>query len=206
MNFVANHQSIIGGGYDQRAETRLQPAEVRRHRLWARGIRSHSGLAVGDGDVTIRRRARHDRHRPQRLARPRHQQRLHERTSLRPAIDLAQRRAHLEPRTAHVQVRRRVSQHRVAVPVPRQHRDHLQRHQRVHRQSAGAGRGGAGFAAVLAAAVLLDWVRPGYLATNRQPVAGNGSSLRLLLGRQGEEPAGAAVLRRGQRLRRREPR
>ena len=38
----------------------------------------------------------------------------------------------------HRQVRRRVPPHAVGLPVPGQHRDHLQQHQRLHRQPAGA--------------------------------------------------------------------
>ena len=159
MNFVLNHQSILGTSVDQRAEGRLQPAEVRRRRVRPGRLRPDAGLALRHGHLAVDRRARHDRHRAQRPARPRHEQRLDERPALRSALDLAQRRAHDDARRAHLQVRRRVPQHRVAVPVPRQHRDHLQRHQRVHRQPAGAGRGGARLADVHAAAVLPDRLR-----------------------------------------------
>ena len=66
-------------------------------------------------------------------------------------------------------------QHRVEVPVPRQHRDDLQQHQRLHRQPAGAGGGGARLAVLHAAAVLR---RSG---SRRTPGASN-SRLTLELG------------------------
>ena len=69
------------------------------------------------------------------------------------AIDFADRRGHGRARPSHLQVRRRVPEHRVAVPVPRQQRNHLRRHQRVHRQSSDAGRGLARIANLHAGAV-----------------------------------------------------
>ena len=139
---------------DQRAENRLQPAALRRHRLRYARLRSDAGVALGHGDLAVDRRARHHRRGAQRPARPRDQQRLDQRTVLRPALARHQRRDHDFARRAHVQGRRRVPQHRVAVPVPRQQRDHLRRHQRVHRQSPDAGGGLARIAGLHAAAVL----------------------------------------------------
>ena len=78
------------------------------------------------------------------------------------------RRADLDARRPHLQVRRRVPQHRVRVPVPRQQRDHLQQHHRLHRQPADPGGGGTRFADVPAAAVLRDRLRPGLLARDRR--------------------------------------
>ena len=88
------------------------------------------------------------------------------------------------------------------VPVPGQHRDHLQQHQRLHRQHAGAGCRGPGLAVLHAAAVLRHRVRAGHLAGQQPADARARPALRLLLGGQGEGQSLQAVLHRGQRLRR----
>ena len=138
---------------DQRGEARVQPAAVQRRGVRRQpGLRPDAGLALRHRDLAVDRCARLDRHRAQRPARPRDEQRVHQRPGLQPAVDLPRRRAHLEQGGPHGQVRRRVPEHRIAVPVSRQHRDHLQRHQRVHRQPSGADRGEPQLADVHAAA------------------------------------------------------
>ena len=79
-----------------------------------------------------------------------------------------------DARRAHVQVRRRIPQHRVPVQVPRQHRDHLRRHQRVHRQPADPGGGLARLARLHAGTVLRDRLRAGHVA--RRPAGSRSSS------------------------------
>ena len=54
-------------------------------------LRPDAGLALGHGHLAVDRRPRHDRRGAQRPARPRHEQRLDQRTVLRPAFDRAER-------------------------------------------------------------------------------------------------------------------
>ena len=126
------------------------------------------------------------------------------RLDLRPALAVVQRRADLDARRAHAEDRAAstaTSSRRL--PVPRQHRDHLQQRQRLHRQPAGRGAGRARLAGLHAAAVLPDRLRAGLVARERQADAGAGPALRLLLGGQGSRGPREAVLRRGQRVRHR---
>ena len=60
---------------------------------------------------------------------------------------------------AHAEGRLRVPDDPVGLPVPGQHRNHLQQRQRFHRQPPGRGGGGARFAGVQAAAVLRGRLR-----------------------------------------------
>ena len=90
----------------ERAQDWIQPSEVRRHRVWAGRLRRDSGVAVWNGDLAVGRRARDDRRGPQRTARARHEQRVHQRSGLQPAFDLAGRRADDDARRPHHEGRR----------------------------------------------------------------------------------------------------
>ena len=137
----------------QRAAGRLQPADAttpsrsarpattrRRCRSRARSPRSRSTRAARPASraaaCSSARRA---------TPRPTGSRTTRGRSRISDAVDDLARRAHL-------QGRRRVPQHRLAVPVPRQQRDHLRRHQRVHRQPPDAGGGLARIAGLHAAA------------------------------------------------------
>ncbi len=197
-------QPPVGAGQQlrQRVQVRLQrPADQRRRVQQPGQLRPGRRVAVRHVHLVVDRRARQHRHRAQRPVDSRHLGLDHDRLGVRPALAVGQQRDDLDARHAHREERLRVPEDPVGLPVPRQHRDHLQQRQRLHRQPPGRGRGGARFAGVQAAAVLRDRLRAGFVERHRSPDARPRPALRLLLGGEGSRRPGAPVLRRGQRVR-----
>ena len=73
------------------------------------GLRPARRLAVGFVHLVVDRRARHDRHRPQRPADPRHQRGVDHRFVVRSAVDLVRGCGDDDARRPHLQGRVRVS-------------------------------------------------------------------------------------------------
>ena len=93
LNVVFNHQSLFGTQRDQRVEGRHTTGpRYDAHGVRHAGLRPDAGVALRHGDLAVDRRARHDRRRAQRPARPRHQQRVDQRPVLRPTLDRDQQR------------------------------------------------------------------------------------------------------------------
>ena len=97
MNFVANHQSIVGTSVINELKIGYNRPQYERQRVRAGGLRPDPGLALRHRHLAVDRRPRHDRHRAQRPAGARHEQRLDQRTGLRSAVDFAERRADHRP-------------------------------------------------------------------------------------------------------------
>ena len=176
-----NYQSLVRQQRRQRVQDRLQHAEDQRDGVWRRGrLRSGRRLAVRHGHLVVDRRARHDRHRPQRPADSRDERFVDHRLDLR-AASLSFSDAMTWTQGAHTfKFGGEYRQHAVGFPVPGQHRNHLQQHQRLHRQPAERRCGGARLAGVQPAAVLPDWLHAGLVARERPADARARPALRLL--------------------------
>ena len=168
---------------DQRAEGRIQPAEIRRPGLRPVGIRPVAGLAVGHGQLLFDRRARDHGRGAQRSAGSGDEQLLDQRSGLQSAVDLAGGHADGLARHAHVQNQaantgRWDPQFQFLGSTElTYHRD-----QRVHRQPPVADCRRPRFACVHAAAVLRHRLRAGHVAClGGAPDARTRAALRLLL-------------------------
>ena len=144
-----------------------------------------------------------DRHRAQRPAHPRVERLVDDRLHLRSAeFAVVQRRDRRWTRGAHtMKLGGEYRRIRSRLPVPRQHRDHLQQRQRLHRQPAGRG------AVALDSPVftpqqfyLIGFAQDSWRAERPADPRAR-PALRLLLRRQGSRWPRQAVLRRGQRVR-----
>ena len=150
QNVVFNYQSLVGRNVVNEFKVGYNKPTTSAQAFADPGIRS--GRRVDVAERSPRRRltpaARPDR--AQRPADSRDERLVDDRLDLRALLAVFRRRADLDQGRAHLQVRRRVPAAAVRLPVPWQHGDHLQQHQRFHRQHSERGCSGARLAGVQA--------------------------------------------------------